>query len=273
MTSYTSSIRLTKPAVGGDTGLWGGEINSDLDYIDEAVNLSVTVNVPDTDITLNHDGSSSDQARYARYRFSGALTADRTVTLPPNSKIGYATNATSGGHSLTLTTGSGTTLTLSTAEWTLFQCDGTNVSAVPLSFGGTSTNDNAEAGRVGEYLSNSRASASPIAMTNNVAVNVVQLTLTAGDWDVSGNVVFNISSSCNNVQSWIGLTSVTRPSPPNNGAFCELAGPAFVSGTTLPTGTTRLSLSSTTTVYLGAIVLFSAGTVSSYGFIGARRAR
>jgi hypothetical protein len=273
MTTFTSTIRLTEPTVGGDTGLWGGEINNDLVYIDEAVNQSVTINIADTDITLTADGSSGDQARYLRYRFSGALTADRTVTLPSNQKVGYASNDTTGGHSLTLTTGAGTTLTLSTDEWTLFQCDGTNVSAVPLSFGGTTTNDNAEAGRVGEYLSNSRSSGAPIAMTNNVAVNVVQLTLTAGDWDVSGNVVFNISSSCNNVQSWIGLTSVTRPSPPNNGAFCELAGPSFVSGTTLPTGTARLSLSSTTTVYLGAIVLFSAGTVSSFGFIGARRAR
>ena len=273
MTTLTSTIRLTEPTVGGDTGLWGGEINNDLVYIDRAVNQSVTVNIADTNVTLVHDGSSSDQARYLRYNFTGALTADRTVTLPANQKVGWASNNTSGGHSLTLTTGSGTTMTLTTTGWTLFQCDGTNVTAIPADFGGTSTNDDAEAGRVGEYLSNSRSSSVPIAMTSNVAVNVTTLTLTAGDWDVSGNVAFNISSSCNNVQSWIGLTSVTRPSPPNNGAFCELAGPAFVSGTVLPTGTTRLSLSGTTTVYLGAIVLFSAGTVSSYGFIGARRAR
>ena len=273
MTSFTSSIRLTKPTVGGDTGLWAGEINSDLDYIDEAVNLSVTVNIPDTDITLNHDGSSSDQARYARYRFSGALTADRTVTLPPNSKIGYATNATTGGHSLTLTTGSGTTLTLSTAEWTLFQCDGTNVSAVPLSFGGTSTNDNAETGRVGEYVSANVAAGSAIVIPNNTASNITSISLTAGDWDVNGNVGFTMTGTCNNVQCYIATTSATRPSPPNGGAFNELAGPSFSSGTVLPTGVTRLSLSSTTTVYLGAVVLAVSGTVSVYGFIGARRAR
>lgn len=273
MTTFTSTIRLTEPAVGGDTGTWGGELNSDLVYIDEAVNQSVTINIPDTNITLTADGSSSDQGRYLRYRFSGTLTANRTVTLPANQKVGYATNATAGGFSLTLTTGSGTTLTLSTAEWTLFQCDGTNVSAVPLSFGGTTTSDNAETGRVGEYVSATRSASVPIAMSSNVAVNVTSISLTAGDWDVSGNVGFVISSSCNNVQSWIGLTSVTRPAPPNNGAFCEIPGPSVVTGTVLPTGTTRLSLASTTTVYLGSIVLFSSGTVSSYGFIGARRAR
>lgn len=273
MTTFTSTIRLTEPAVGGDTGTWGSELNSDLVYIDEAVNQSLTINIPDTNITLTADGSSSDQARYLRYRFSGTLTANRTVTLPANVKVGYATNATAGGFSLTLTTGSGTTLTLSTAEWTLFQCDGTNVSAVPLSFGGTTTSDNAETGRVGEYVSANVAAGSAIVIPNNTASNVTSISLTAGDWDVNGNVGFTMTGTCNNVQCYIATTSATRPSPPNAGAFNELAGPSFSSGTVLPTGVTRLSLNSTTTVYLGAVVLAVSGTVSVYGFIGARRAR
>jgi hypothetical protein len=88
MTTLTSTIRLTEPTVGGDTGLWGGEINSDLVYIDEAVNQSVTVNIADTNVTLVHDGSSSDQARYLRYNFTGALTANRTVTCKSKSGVG-----------------------------------------------------------------------------------------------------------------------------------------------------------------------------------------
>ena len=273
MTAFTSTIRLTQPAVGGDTGTWGGELNSDLQYIDNAINISVTVNIADTNVTLVHDGSSSDQARYLRYNFTGALTANRTVTLPPNSKVGWASNNTTGGFSLTLTTGSGSVLTLSTQEWTLFQCDGTNVTAVPASLGGTTTNDNAESGRIGEYISANVAAGSAVSLASNVAKNVTSISLTAGDWDVSGNVAFTISSSCNNVQSWISTTSASRPAPPNGGAFNEIAGPSSVTGTTLPTGTTRLSLSGTTTVYLSTIVLFSTGTVSAYGFIGARRAR
>ena len=271
--ALTSTIRLTQPTVGGDTGLWGGEINSDLTYVDEAVNQSLTINIADTDITLVHDGSSSDQARYLRYRFSGALTADRTVTLPANQKVGYASNDTTGGHSLTLTTGSGTTLTLSTDEWTLFQCDGTNVSAVPLSFGGTTTNDNAETGRVGEYVSANVASGSAILIPNNTASNVTSISLTAGDWDVNGNVGFVMTGNCSVVEAYITTTSATRPAPPNAGAFNELSGPSFGNGTVLPTGVMRLSLNSTTTVYLGTAVLATTGTVSVYGFIGARRAR
>ena len=273
MTAFTSTIRLTQPAVGGDTGTWGGELNSDLQYIDNAVNISVTVNIADTNVTLVHDGSSSDQARYLRYNFTGALTADRTVTLPPNSKVGWASNNTTGGHNLILTTGSGSTLTLTTTGWTLFQCDGTNVTAVPADLGGTTTNDNAEAGRIGEYVSATVASGSAIVIPNNTASNVTSISLTAGDWDVCGNVGFTMSGTCNNVQCYISTTSATRPAPPNAGAFNELAGPSFSNGTVLPTGVTRLSLSSTTTVYLGAVVLAISGSVSVYGFIGARRAR
>lgn len=273
MTTFTATIRLTEPAVGGDTGTWGGELNNDLIYIDEAVNQSVTVNIADTNVTLVHDGSSSDQARYLRYNFTGALTANRTVTLPGNQKVGFASNNTTGGFSLTLTTGSGSTLTLSTKEWTLFQCDGTNVTAVPASLGGTTTNDNAESGRIGEYISANVAAGSAVSLANNVAKNVTSISLTAGDWDINGNVAFTMSGSCDNVQSWISTTSATRPTPPNAGAFNEIAGPSTVTGTVLPTGVTRLSLSGTTTVYLSTIVLIVSGTVSAYGFIGARRAR
>lgn len=273
MTTFTATVRLTEPAVGGDTGTWGGELNSDLVYIDEALNQSVTVNIADTNVTLVHDGSSSDQARYLRYNFTGALTADRTVTLPANQKVGWASNNTTGGHNLTLTTGAGSTLTLTTTGWTLFQCDGSNVTAVPVDLGGTTTNDNAETGRIGEYVSSNVAAASAVSLANNVAKNVTSISLTAGDWDVSGNVVFTMTGSCDNVQSWVSTTSATRPTPPNAGAFCEIPGPSTVDSTALPTGTIRISVNGTTTVYLSTIVLIVSGTVKAYGFIGARRAR
>ena len=46
---------------------------------------------------------------YAVYNFTGALTTDRTVTLPSCAKIGYAINNTTGGHNVILSAG-GTTL-------------------------------------------------------------------------------------------------------------------------------------------------------------------
>ena len=43
-------------------------------------------------------------------------------------------------------------------------------------------------GQIGEYMT---ASASGVALINNVASNIVSLDLAAGDWDVSGNCQFS----------------------------------------------------------------------------------
>lgn len=124
--TLTTTLRLTEPTVGGDSGTWGTLLNNDLVYIDEAINQTVTVNVADTNVSLTSDGSSSDQARYLQYNITGAWTADRTITLPGNAKVGWVINNTSGGHNVILSAG-GTTLSVYPGATMLFACDGTNV--------------------------------------------------------------------------------------------------------------------------------------------------
>jgi hypothetical protein len=140
---------------------------------------------------------------------------------------------------------------------------------------GTTTNDDAAAGYVGEYISETRAFGSAVSLTSTVAADVASISLTAGDWDVNGNVGFAGSSSAAiNAITWISTVSATRPSPPNAGGYNSSApNSSSVSGLVIITGTIRLSLATTTTVYLGAYSNFGSGTVTSYGFIGARRAR
>lgn len=122
----TTTLRLTQPTVGGDSGLWGGLLNSDLSYIDQAANQTVTVSVADTNDTLTADGTSSDQARYLITKITGAWTADRTITLPGNAKVGWIVNGTTGGHNVILSAG-GTTLSVPPSSTMMFICDGTNV--------------------------------------------------------------------------------------------------------------------------------------------------
>ncbi len=137
MGTLTTSIRLSKPTIGGDLGpIWPNELNSDMDYTDQAVNQTVAVPVPDTNVTLVADGGSTDQARYHVYNFTGALTADRTATLPNVQRQGWATNSTTGGFNILLSAG-GVTATLPPdgAQY-MFVSDGsTNVSLVPVGFG------------------------------------------------------------------------------------------------------------------------------------------
>lgn len=123
----TQTLRLTQPTVGGDSGLWGGLLNSDMTYIDEGINQTIIVPVSDANFTLVADGTASDQARYQRYVITGAWTANRTITLPANLKLGRVVNSTSGGFDAIFTTGSGTALQVPSGGDLFFRCDGTNV--------------------------------------------------------------------------------------------------------------------------------------------------
>ena len=137
----------------------------------------------------------------------------------------------------------------------------------------SATNDSATAGEVGETISSAIVSGSATALTSSTAKNVTSISLTAGDWNVSGNVVFVGTSSTISVRTAvIGTTSVT------------IADDGYQSYNNYPTSTLsesgscalpsrRFSLASTTTVYLVCRCTFGAGSVSAYGFIQARRVR
>jgi hypothetical protein len=132
---------------------------------------------------------------------------------------------------------------------------------------GTTTNDNAAAGYVGEYIS-STVTAS--AITNNTFTNVTSISLTAGDWDVFGSILTNPAATTtqSGVSCGINTVSATFPSLyTSNGAYTAGNNAGLVAPTV------RLSLNTTTTVYLVAAVVYSISTLTITGFIGARRRR
>lgn len=142
---------------------------------------------------------------------------------------------------------------------------------------GTTTNDSAASGFIGEYISANLAAGSAVSLSAGTAANVTSVSLTAGDWDVGGNVLWAFSSPANLTYAIvaIGTTSASLPTAPNGGAYAGItsATQTFNNVNGLCCGPMRLSLSTTTTVYLITDVQFTAGTVTAYGFIGARRAR
>lgn len=140
---------------------------------------------------------------------------------------------------------------------------------------GTTTNDNALSGQVGEYLSTTVLIGAAVSLVNNTAKDVATLTLTAGDWDVWGNVAFVTAGSTNIAQgiAWTSTTANTAPVTPNNGAEGSWVGSVAGATVIVQAGRQRLSLATTTTVSLGAFATFSVSTLTAYGFIGARRVR
>lgn len=141
---------------------------------------------------------------------------------------------------------------------------------------GTTTNNNAAAGSVGEYISSTVLVGSAVALTSGVAANVTSISLTAGDWTVVGNIWFTNSVSSTVNHAAINTISATLPTAPGSGGYnaISVAGATAVLSTTLSVyaGNTRVSIAGTTTVYLVAQATFT-GASNGYGFIGARRMR
>jgi hypothetical protein len=139
---------------------------------------------------------------------------------------------------------------------------------------GTATNDNASVGNIGEFISSIILSSSPVTLTSNATVNVASISLTAGDWDVWGNVNF-ISAGVAPTQE-AAWTSTTSATPPNQ-AFYNSNNSSLTTNISANSGISapyqRYSLSITTTVFLSAFLGNSSGNGSACGAIYARRAR
>ena len=146
---------------------------------------------------------------------------------------------------------------------------------------GTTTNNNANAGSVGEILTASVLVASAVSLTTVTAANVTSMSLTAGDWDVEGLVNYNPGATTTvvNTQSWVSSTSATLPSQDAYSvtffSYSASPGTLFAASSVLTavTPTVRFSLASTTTIYLGARSNFATSTMVASGQIRARRVR
>lgn len=154
--------------------------------------------------------------------------------------------------------------------------DGTDwVLLNPIIRQGTTTNDNALAGNPGEYIESVIVSGSAVSLTTSTAANVTSISLTAGDWDVVGNVLFVTTATTSITQAAASINNVSATM--NTISFAQSTVPAMVPGVDTPfalaPNTRRYSLSATTTVYLVARAFFTASTLTAYGKISARRVR
>lgn len=137
---------------------------------------------------------------------------------------------------------------------------------------GVTTNNDAAAGVVGEFLS---GTATGIALTSTVTSNVCSVSLTAGDWQVSGSVAFAVAGGASCTYQSIGLSSTSATLGTlgaENNTFAEISDVPNLAGFIYNVGVMRFNLSSTTTVYLVANCTFG-GTLTADGYISARRVR
>lgn len=138
---------------------------------------------------------------------------------------------------------------------------------------GTQTNDDAGTGDVGEYVSDQKSHASRVEITNNTGQAIVQIALTAGDWDVSGfagfvfteAVVSGVQAAFTNTSGKLGVEHQRVSTLVNDSTLSA--------GIQIPVTVQRFSLRAPTVIYMNVHGSFSAGTVEAYGRIAARRVR
>jgi hypothetical protein len=125
------------------------------------------------------------------------------------------------------------------------------------------------AGFMGEQIRSAIASGSAVTLTSATGANITSISLTAGIWDVTGVVMFKGVVTGTASGASIGTTSATTGTQGDNYVTTPTVSTALDLGVVVPPY--RISLTSTTTVYLVGIAIFTVGTQTAYGRISATR--
>ena len=142
-----------------------------------------------------------------------------------------------------------------------------------VALNGTTTNNDASAGQVGEYIS-AQLSNPGNSLTSSSFANVISISLTAGDWDVTGFVGFVLAASTSISYYALAISTVSQTLNGQGTAIdSNFATTVPGAGSSYLTPTVRVSLASTTTVYLVTYLIFGVSTAKAYGNIRARRIR
>ena len=144
------------------------------------------------------------------------------------------------------------------------------------SFTGTTTNNNATSGIIGEYKESVVAAVNVGA--NTTFSNITSISLTAGDWDVSLVCDLDVTGATSS-QILVGLstdptaTTFSDSVTGSNQIRIDYLTTALTAQVPLAIPVLRASLSTTTSYFVKCRVIYTATTPKFYGRISARRVR
>jgi len=130
MATYVNNLVIAEPA-DGETG-WGTLTNASLELIGEALGIGTEAIVTnaDTHNTVIAEGAT-DPGRAMHLQYTGTLDSACTITISPNTvkRVQIIENATSGGQSIIIKQGSGSTVTILAGTKRIVYLDGAAGSA------------------------------------------------------------------------------------------------------------------------------------------------
>ena len=128
--TFDNNLRLREMGTGDESGTWGTRTNENLELIGEAFGYG-TEAVSGTTHTTTIANGSTDPGRAMYLKYTGALGANCTITIAPNtiSKLWFIENATtdsgsSGPYSIIISQGSGANVTIPNGKTKLVYTDG-----------------------------------------------------------------------------------------------------------------------------------------------------
>lgn len=241
------------------------------DTTDTAANIIAQIGAEAPLLTANATGINQIQI-HLRY----VNSTNQIITLAAGSGVtvtGVTTVAPASFVDLILTAQSSTAVTFTAAG------SGTTATS---GITGTTTNNSAAAGYLGEIIESTVGSGSAVSLTSPNASNLTSVSLTAGDWDVSCTADHNLAgtTTLTVMQTGVSLTSATIAAQTGGSgldtdptSIWRQASAAPGGLVTQSVGPVRVSVASTTTVYCVAQDTFATSTDAVYGTLRARRVR
>jgi len=127
MTTFSTSLKLTLPGDGQQTGTWGQTTNNNLGtLLEQAICGVQAITMINANYTLTNLNGTADEARNAVLVIQGTNSAVRQVICPLVPKTYIVVNETSGGYDITVGGSSGSLVTIQNGVTQIVYCDGTN---------------------------------------------------------------------------------------------------------------------------------------------------
>jgi len=256
-----SSVVNTQPIVGSF------DANGNLITAYGPAGVPIQFTGPVVGTTTNDSAATGVVGEYISASTTGG-THTVTITIAAPGVITWTAHGLGVGSMVTFTTTGAlpTGLTAGTAYFVVSVPDA-NTFTVSATAGGTAiTTTGTQSG--------TQTATSSVTLSTGVAVNAAAISLTAGDWDVFGIAAFHSASGTtvpNDVKQGISSTSATLGAI---GTYSyDYVAVAITDDPFYVAPVTRISISSTTTIYLVVMSDFSVSTLTTYGFIRARRMR
>ena len=137
--STSANLKLTVQATGENSGTWGQITNTNLLILEQAIGGYDAVGLNTTNgATLTFSNGALSNGKNQVLRLTGTITANVNVVIPNSIEKTYLVeNATSGAHTVTFKTSSGTGATWATTDkgYKIVYSDGTNVVDVTADLG------------------------------------------------------------------------------------------------------------------------------------------